>query len=113
MAICNNKRYENEFLKKMIAEGHHCERVAGSGSGANAVCDCILFKEGKVYLVEVKATKEKKFYYRKNVVEQLRIMKEVAKKHGVSSMLAVKIKRRGWRFYEDEEYLTTKGILSG
>lgn len=105
MSIHNNKRYENEFVNLMISKGYHCERVAGSGSGRDAVCDCILFKDGKVFLVEVKATKEKKLYFRKKLKEQLQRMKEVAKKHGVSSMLAVKFKNRGWKFYEDGEFM--------
>lgn len=96
MSLHSNKRYENEFVKKMIAEGHHCERVAGSGSGKDAVCDCILFKESKVYLVEVKATKAPKFYYRSYVKEQLDRMTSVAKKCNVGAILAIKYKHRGW-----------------
>lgn len=96
MSICNNKRYENEFVKKMIAEGHHCERVAGSGSGQNAVCDCILFKDGEVFLVEVKATKEPKLYLRAGIKEQLDKMVNVAKRSHVRALLAVKYKYRGW-----------------
>jgi len=80
----------------MISKGFHCERVAGSGVGINAVCDCVLFRNGKVYLVEVKATKEKKFYYRKKIREQLDRMKEVALKQGVGCLLAIKFKQRGW-----------------
>lgn len=105
MGICHNKQYENEFVRLMISQGHHCERVAGSGSGKEAVCDCILFKDGKVFLVEVKATKEKKFYLRKNVKEQLQRMKNVAEKSNVECMLAVKLKRQGWVFYENGEVL--------
>lgn len=100
MSICRNKRYENEFVKKMIAEGNHCERVAGSGSGANAVCDCVLFKDGLVYLVEVKATKEPKFYERALVKEQLAKMVSVAKRSNVRAMLAIKFKHRGWELRE-------------
>jgi len=100
MKICYNKRYENEFVRNMINEGHHCERVAGSGSGKNAVCDCILFKEGNVYLVEVKATKEKKFYLRAGIKEQLNIMTDVAKKSNVRALLAIKFKHRGWEITE-------------
>jgi Holliday junction resolvase len=96
MSICNNKRYENEFVKRMISQGYHCERVAGSGSGQNAVCDCILFKEGNVYLVEVKATKEAKLYLRKGIKEQLERMVTVAKKSKVRALLAIKFKHRGW-----------------
>ena len=98
MAICHNKQYEREFVNLMIKQGHHCEHVAGSGSGREAVCDCILFKDGKVFLVEVKATKEKKFYMRKCVRDQLQRMRDVAVKNNVECMLAVKLKRKGWEF---------------
>ncbi len=96
MSICHNKRYENEYVKRMILAGYHCERIAGSGSGQNAVCDCILFKEGEVYLVEVKATKEPKFYLRALVKEQLNKMTTVAKERNVRALLAIKFKYRGW-----------------
>ena len=96
MSICTNKRYENEFVNRMIKAGHHCERVAGSGSGQNAVCDCILFKDGQVWLVEVKATKESKLYLRAKVKEQLNRMTSVAIKSNVRALLAIKYKYRGW-----------------
>lgn len=96
MSICNNKRYENEYLKRMIAKGYHCERIAGSGSGQNAVCDCILFKDGEVWLVEVKATKEAKLYLRKGIKEQLGKMVAVAEKSNVRALLAIKFKHRCW-----------------
>ena len=99
----NNKRYENEFVNMMLAKGYHCERIAGSGCGKEAVCDCILFKDGKVFLVEVKATKEKQFYMRSVVKQQLSRMKEVAIRSNVGYMLAVKFKYQGWRMMENEE----------
>ncbi len=80
----------------MIAEGYHCERVAGSGSGQNAVCDCVLFRDAEVFLVEVKATKEPKLYLRKQVREQLDKMIFVARKSNVRALLAIKYKHRGW-----------------
>ena len=100
MAICHNKQYENEFVKLMLSKGHYCLRVAGSGSGSEAVCDCILFKEGKVVLVEVKATKFNQFKLKKHIREQLERMKEVAKKNNVECLLAVKYKRRSWEIEE-------------
>ena len=96
MPICHNKVYEREFRDMMIAQGHHCERVAGSGVGRDSVCDCVLFKEGKVYLVEVKATSKPVLRNRKEIREQLARMQEVAKKQGVECMLAIKYKYRGW-----------------
>lgn len=97
MSLVYNKRYENEFVKMMIGKGHHCERVAGSGSGADAVCDCVLFREGKVFLVEVKATKAAKFCFRSYVKEQLDRMTSVARKCNVGALLAIKYKYRGWQ----------------
>ncbi|MCF7860878.1 hypothetical protein K9M79_01440 [Candidatus Woesearchaeota archaeon] len=96
MAICNNKRYENEFVKRMLAQGYHCERIAGSGSGQQAVCDCILFRDSEVFLVEVKATKEPVFYQRALIREQLGRMVDVARKSNVRALLAIKFKHRGW-----------------
>lgn len=94
MSIHNNKRYENEFVKLMKNKGFHCERVAGSGKGG--VCDCVLFKDGEVFLVEVKATKEPKFYLRKTVKQQLEIMIKIAHKSNVGALLAIKYKGKGW-----------------
>ena len=97
MSFCHNKHYEREYATLMCREGYHCERVAGSGSAKEAVCDCVLFRDGKSFLVEVKATKDKTFYVRTHVRKQLEIMKNIARKQGISSLLAVKFKRRGWK----------------
>jgi Holliday junction resolvase len=56
-----------------------------------------------VYLVEVKTTKEKEFCIKPNIRKQLERMKEVAEKCNIEWMLAVKLKRKGWRFYEDKK----------
>lgn len=91
-----NTRYENEYLNKQVAEGWHCERVAGSGMGQHSVCDCVLFRNGRAYLVEVKATKEPRFYRRARVKEQLDKMTSVAKRANIGAILAIKFKHRGW-----------------
>jgi Holliday junction resolvase len=96
MQAYRNTRYENEYLSLQVANGHHCERVAGSGVGFYSVCDCILFRDGKVYLVEVKATREKKFYKREKVKKQLAKMTAVAKNSNVGAILAIKFKYKGW-----------------
>ncbi len=92
-----NKRYEREYADMMCSKGHHCERIAGSGSSQQAVCDCVLFKDGFGYLVEVKATKLPVFYMRKHVREQLLKMKLVALQQRVHALLAIKFKYRGWK----------------
>ena len=97
MSFCHNKQYEREYASLMCKKGFHCERVAGSGSAKDAVCDCVLFRDGRSFLVEVKATKDKTFYVRKNIRKQLETMRAVALKHNVNAVLAVKFKYRGWK----------------
>lgn len=93
----NAKRYEREFADMMNERGYHCERIAGSGSAQNAVCDCVLFKDQRGYLVEVKCTKEVKLYVRSHVREQLLRMQQKALEQGIHALLAVKFKHRGWK----------------
>jgi len=104
MGICYNKSYEREFVNLMSKLGLDSHRIAGSGSGKEAVCDCILFFDKKTYLVEVKATKEEKFYFRKNVREQLNEMIKVCSRNGLIPVLAVKFKRRGWNILEVKNF---------
>ena len=97
--MMHNKHYEREFADMMINKGYHCERVAGSGRAKASVCDCVLFAKGRVYLVEVKATKEEKLYLRGGIQEQLRVLRETAQKQEVLPLLAIKFKYRGWNTY--------------
>lgn len=84
----------------MSSLGLDSHRIAGSGAGKEAVCDCILFYNNKTYLVEVKAVKGKTFYMGTRTKEQLRAMWEVCKRNNVYPLLAVKFKQRRWNFVE-------------
>ncbi len=97
MSLCHNKQYERQYSDMMCVQGHHSERVAGSGSAKEAVCDCVLFKDGKSFLVEVKTTKEKTFYVRKHVRLQLETMVRVANEQNIRALIAVKFKHRKWK----------------
>ena len=105
MSICHNKQYEREFANLMCSQGHHCERIAGSGSAKEAVCDCILLMDKKCFLVEVKSTKDKKFYVRSHIRLQLEQMQAVALRQGVNSLLAIKFKHRGWKQIDISEQI--------
>ena len=113
MAICHNKKYEREFIKNIHGKDHHCERVAGSGSGENSVCDVLVFTAIKHFMVEVKATKEKKFYVRAKDKKQLGKLISVARRFDVIPLLAVKFKQRGWKYFDLtknwEEFTYEKG----
>ena len=96
MKNCHNKQYERQFVNMMTSQGIFCMRIAGSGAGKEACCDCIMIKNGITHLVEVKATKEKKFYLRKGINEQLERMKKVAEENNCTPILAIKFKYDRW-----------------
>ncbi|MFC1774993.1 hypothetical protein ACFLZN_01610 [Nanoarchaeota archaeon] len=97
MAIVHNKRYERQFVHMMCESGYHAERIADSGKGKYSVCDCILFKEGISYLVEVKATKFPVFVVNKYAREQFQKMIDVCSKNHIVPLLAIRFKNRGWK----------------
>ena len=103
MAICHNKQYEREFVRMMTKKGLTCMRIAGSGAGEEAVCDCILFTPHSC-LVEVKATREKAFYMRKKTVQQLQLMVDACQKSNLTPLLAIKFKYRGWNIVKVKDF---------
>lgn len=104
MNLGYNKQYEREFRDMMNKSGNHCERVAGSGSGKSAVCDCVLFTSRGVFLVEIKATKKEVYKVDSNTKQQLEKMKKVADKYRLNVMLAIRYKRR--KTWELRRYVT-------
>lgn len=100
----------------MNEKGHLCLRIAGSGAGSEAVADTILFVNGVSHLVEVKATREAPFYVRTHVRDQLNELYKVAIKNKLIPVLAVKFKRRGWKFYQVRDEMSKKldfeGVMS-
>ncbi len=102
--MISGKNYEREFVRLMTKCGLDCHRIAGSGVGSEAVCDCILFYKNKTYLVEVKATKEKKLYVRSRVRKQLEEMFKVCERNKVIPLFAIKFKHRGWNLKVIRDY---------
>jgi len=96
--------FEREYQKKQLAQGNHCERIAGSGVGRDSICDLVLFKDNNVYLVEVKSTIHKQFYTSTDK-QKFKDLKRIALQHNAIPLLAVKFKRHGW-----VEANLTKGI---
>jgi len=95
-------RYERKLADKLEREGFHCERVASSGKRRLSVCDLVAVKDGKSYFIEVK-TRNKRGFYVKQFKNDLQRMKEVAVKVGAVPILAVLIKRKGWKFFDLRE----------
>jgi Holliday junction resolvase len=94
--------YERKLADKLEKDGWHVERVASSGRRRNSVCDLVGVKNGKAYLIEVKTRNKRGFYIKKfgNDLEKLR---KVAIKVDAVPILAVLIKRKGWKYFDLRE----------
>lgn len=90
--------YEREFCDYALERGFHAERVAGSGHRRTSVCDVVLVKNGKCYLVEVKSTLNKTYYLsdKTGVKERITKLIETAQKSGAIPLLAVRFKGKRW-----------------
>ena len=95
-------RYERKLADKLENEGWHVERVASSGRRKNSVCDLVGIKNGNPYLIEVK-TRNQKGFYTKKFEGDLKELKEVAIRVDAIPILAVLIKRQGWKFFDLRE----------
>jgi len=94
--------YERKLANKLEKEGWHVERVASSGRRRNSICDLVGVKNGKAYFIEVK-TRNRRGFYTKKFESDLKKLVEVAIKVGAVPILAVLIKRRGWKFFDLRE----------
>ncbi|GBC75047.1 hypothetical protein HRbin06_00358 [archaeon HR06] len=88
------RNYEREFCDFVITKGYHAERIAGSGLRRESVCDAVLIKDGKAYLVEIKSTRDKVYYLsdKQGVRERIKELIKVSKKCGAIPLLAVRFK---------------------
>jgi Holliday junction resolvase len=104
--------YEREFCKYAESKGFHAERIAGSGAREKSVCDVVLIKDGKGYLVEVKSTKDKVFYLSDKpcVKEKARELVKVARSCKAVPLIAVRFKGKEKRWVIKKLNLATKKV---
>lgn len=102
--IWRNKDYERRFINLITKLGFDAHRIAGSGVGKEAFCDCIISFNKQTYAVEVKTTKDKIFYMRKDVVEQLKKMIDFCERNDYVPLLAVRFKYKGWNVFEVKNF---------
>lgn len=95
-------RYERKLADKLEQEGWHVERVASSGRRRNSICDLVGVKNGKAYFIEVK-TRNRRGFYIKKFENDLKELREMAIKVDAVPILAVLIKRQGWKFFDLRE----------
>ena len=93
--IKQQSKYEVDFIDDFLKVNPdaHAERVAGSGRKQTAKCDVIVIRAGKPFMVEVKATKHKKFCFSGS---QRIEMLGAASKCGAIPILAIRFKHRKW-----------------
>ncbi|MEM4311974.1 MAG: hypothetical protein QXX95_06265 [Nitrososphaerales archaeon] len=88
------RNYEREFCDYAPSKGYHAERVAGSGLRKDSVCDVILIKDGRVFLVEVKSTRDYVYYLsdKQGVRDRIKKLIKVSKRCGATPLVAVRFK---------------------
>jgi Holliday junction resolvase len=99
-------RRERELLEKMTGEGFIVHRIAGSGHGETAICDLIAVKEGKVFFVESKSSKN--IYYPSKHSDQLQELVRVAKLAKAKPILAVKLNYKDWQMFDISKKIPEK-----
>jgi Holliday junction resolvase len=91
---------ERELLHMLSENGFAVVRIAGSGMIAETSADLIAGNAFKMFMIECKTCKDKKRYLEK---QQIKDLKEFARKFGFPPIIAVKFNRQGWWFIEPEK----------
>ncbi len=87
---------ERELIHKFWKNNWAAARVAGSGSMKYPSPDIIAGKDGHLFVIECKTTKNEKQYFEKKEIDELKEFAQIAA--GIP-YLAVKFKKNDWRFY--------------
>ncbi len=87
---------ERELIHKFWENNWAAARVAGSGSMRYPSPDIIAGKEGMLYVIECKTTKDEKQYFEKKEITELKKFADIVT--GIP-YIAVKFKGKNWRFY--------------
>ena len=91
---------ERELLHMLSENGFAVVRIAGSGMIKETSADLIAGNAFKMFAIECKTCKDKKRYLEK---QQIKDLKEFARKFGFPPIIAVKFNRQGWWFIEPEK----------
>ncbi|VVB66560.1 Holliday junction resolvase Hjc [Candidatus Gugararchaeum adminiculabundum] len=88
-------RNERELMELFSQKGYALIRAAGSGVGY-ACPDFLAFKHGRQYGFECKAWDSSSIAIRKDKFAELKRWEELT---GITTMIAWKLSRKGWRFF--------------
>jgi len=98
---------EWELFNLLLQKGYAVVRVAGSGN-IKAPCDLIAGNARNKFIIEVKESKEDKKYVKK---DQINLLVNFSKKFGLKPLIAIKFKRKGWRFFNLKDLEVKKNFL--
>ena len=87
-------RAERELIKQFSEKGFEVIRAAGSG-GNSLSPDILVFRKGKQYAFECKAWDTTSLSLKSLQIDNLKRWEETT---GITTMVAWRVSRRGWRF---------------
>lgn len=96
---------ERELVHTFWSRGWAALRIAGSGSSKYPSADIIASNGSKVFILEVKSTKNRTKYFSRKELEQL---KALALYLNAEAHIAVRFKNKTWFFFELEKVLNMK-----
>jgi len=96
---------ERDLVRMFWANGWAALRSAGSGSQQYPSPDVLVGKEGRRLAIESKLTIEKKKYFPRN---EIRDLKYFASIFGAEPWLAVKFQGEPWYFFHPEDLVKTE-----
>jgi Holliday junction resolvase len=102
------KGYRAEWeLFRLLKKNYAVARVAGSGNPLTS-CDLIAGNVKDKFAIEVKESKEEQKYVELSQIKQLI---NFSKKFGLKPVVAVKFKRKGWKFFYLEDLEKRKNFF--
>lgn len=101
MSKAKGARAERELFHMFYANGWQPIRVAGSGSATIPAPDLLVGNGSRVLAIECKSLKNDKKYITK---EQVKELKEFAKRFGAEPWLGIRFDNKGWYFLKHEDF---------
>jgi len=95
---------ERELVKLLHDEGWSCVRIAGSGSSRYPSPDILAGNGHRRMAIECKVTKDKKKYFSKDEIEQL---KTFSTNFGAESWVGIRFAGEDWLFFMLEDLTET------
>jgi Holliday junction resolvase len=101
MSKAKGARAERELQRMFHEKNFGTVRVAGSGSATIPAPDLLVGNGSRVLAIECKSLKNDKKYITK---EQIKELKEFARRFGAEPWLGIRFDNKGWYFLKHEDF---------